>query len=299
MSTLTVTLPSHTSVHNGRQVVFRAPCDCIGVTGLIINNNTYALVDANNNIVSSINTNAFKAGAMISVILDVDNYKAYIQGVSSGAAINGVVVSRNTDLSEVDEWIDLNASNEDRSGYFVNIVGLDQIEKATSTSDVRGVTTTTSGFAMNADSDKYDGNGMLLSQYSYVCFNGPVVVRTATDFTSAPANSKCVANDNGVAVLSDNGVGYQVLDVIDSTHALILFEPQMHLCAKLRSDIDTLQKDVSDVKLQLQNSSGLAVGTEAPEANTISLWIDTTPVNGGLKYYNGSEWIHVPVAYAT
>jgi hypothetical protein len=90
-----------------------------------------------------------------------------------------------------------------------------------------------------------------------------------------------------------------VLEVIDSTHAWILFEPQMHLCAKFKSDIDTLQKDVTDVKLQLQNSSGLAVGEEAPEANTKLLWIDTTPVNGGLKYYNGSEWVHVPVAYAT
>lgn len=299
MSTLTVTLPSHTSVRNGRQIVFRAPCDCVGVTGLIINNNTYALVDANNNILSSINTNAFKAGAMISVILDVDNYKAYIQGASSGAAINGVVVSQNTDLSEVDKWTDLNINNEDRIGYFVNIVGLSQIEKATSSSDIRGVTTSAVGFAMDAGYDKYDERGNLLPQYSYVCFNGPVVVRTATDFTSAPANSKCISNDNGVAVLSNNGIGYQVLDVIDSTHALILFEPQMRLIAKVKSDITSLQKDVADVRLQLQESSGLVVGAEEPEANAKLLWIDTTSVTGGLKYYNGSEWIHVPVAYAT
>jgi hypothetical protein len=299
MSTLTVTLPSHTSVTNGKQVVFRAPCDCVGVTGLIINNNTYTLMDAANNVLSSVNTNAFKAGAMISVVLDVDNYKAYIQGASSGAEINGVVVSQNSDLSEVCQWSDSNPSKEDRSGYFVNITGLDKISKATSTSDVRGVTTSSSGFAMNADKNKYDANGTLLSKYNYVCFNGPVVVRTATNFASAPSNSKCVPNNSGVAVLSSNGVGYQVLDVVDSTHAYILFEPQMHLCSKFRSDIDTLQSDVANVKTQLQELSGLAVGTDAPAANAKLLWIDTTPVTGGLKYHNGSEWIHVPVAYAT
>lgn len=35
-----------------------------------------------------------------------------------------------------------------------------------------------------------------------------------------------------------------------------------------------------------------------PPANTNLLWIDTTNVTGGLKYYNGSSWVHVPVAYA-
>lgn len=35
------------------------------------------------------------------------------------------------------------------------------------------------------------------------------------------------------------------------------------------------------------------VGTTAP-SNTNILWIDT---NNGLKYYNGSSWVTVPVAY--
>lgn len=298
MSTLTVTLPSYASVNNGRQIVFKAPCDCAGVTGLVINNNVYDLVDANNNILSSVNTSAFKAGAMISVVLDVDNYKAYVQGASSGASINGVVVSQNMDMSEVDEWTDLNLNIEDRAGYFVNIVGLAKIEKATSTSDVRGVTASTSGFAMNASFDKYDNNGELLPQYSYVCLNGPVVVRTATDFVSS-VGKRCVPNNDGIAVLSGNSVGYRVLDVIDSTHAIILFDPHVNVITKLRSDVDTLQNDVNNVKVQMQESSGLVVGSEEPEANAKVLWIDTTATTGGLKYYNGTEWVHVPVAYST
>lgn len=37
-------------------------------------------------------------------------------------------------------------------------------------------------------------------------------------------------------------------------------------------------------------------GAVAPEDTGI-LWIDTTENTGGLKYYNGIEWVHVPVAY--
>lgn len=37
-------------------------------------------------------------------------------------------------------------------------------------------------------------------------------------------------------------------------------------------------------------------GTSAP-SNTKLLWIDTTATTGGLKYYNGSAWVHVPVAF--
>ena len=35
---------------------------------------------------------------------------------------------------------------------------------------------------------------------------------------------------------------------------------------------------------------------EAP-SDTRLLWIDTTANTGGLKYYNGTSWVHVPVAW--
>ena len=38
-------------------------------------------------------------------------------------------------------------------------------------------------------------------------------------------------------------------------------------------------------------------GTSAP-SNTNLLWIDTNATTGGLKYYNGSSWVHVPVEYS-
>ena len=46
------------------------------------------------------------------------------------------------------------------------------------------------------------------------------------------------------------------------------------------------------------------IGANAPfiaqasaPSNTKTLWIDTTANTGGLKYYNGSAWVNVPVAY--
>lgn len=37
-------------------------------------------------------------------------------------------------------------------------------------------------------------------------------------------------------------------------------------------------------------------GPTAPADKSL-LWIDTTAGTGGLKYYNGTAWVHVPVAY--
>lgn len=47
----------------------------------------------------------------------------------------------------------------------------------------------------------------------------------------------------------------------------------------------------------IQNISIYHVGTSAP-SNTKLLWIDTTANTGGLKYHNGSSWVHVPTAYS-
>lgn len=38
-------------------------------------------------------------------------------------------------------------------------------------------------------------------------------------------------------------------------------------------------------------------GATAPE-NTKLLWIDSDTTTGGLKYYSGSAWVHVPVAWS-
>ena len=47
MATITVTLPEGTTLSQGKQISFTAPCDSTGVTGIIINNVTYTLLKAN------------------------------------------------------------------------------------------------------------------------------------------------------------------------------------------------------------------------------------------------------------
>lgn len=85
MATLTVTLPTGTTVVNGKQITFRAPCDCTGISGIVINGTTYTLVDATT---EQITGHTFKKDAMVSVIMDTENNKAFVQngiiyGVSS------------------------------------------------------------------------------------------------------------------------------------------------------------------------------------------------------------------------
>ena len=76
MSTLTVDLHG-ASIVDGKQLTFVAPCDCTGVTGLIIGEDTYALVDATGASIE--NCNQFTSGVMVSVIVSVTEKRAYIQ----------------------------------------------------------------------------------------------------------------------------------------------------------------------------------------------------------------------------
>lgn len=84
MAILNITLPEGAVVCNGKQVTFRAPCDCVGVTGIAIEGVTYALLDTTDAPVNSIS--AFVTGALVTVVLDTENNKAYIQNGSAAAA---------------------------------------------------------------------------------------------------------------------------------------------------------------------------------------------------------------------
>lgn len=78
MATFTITLPSEVEVLNGKQITFRAPADNDGITGIIVNDVTYDLVDTANNSISAC-VNVFKSGSLVSVIMDTENAKAIVQ----------------------------------------------------------------------------------------------------------------------------------------------------------------------------------------------------------------------------
>ena len=76
MAKLNLTLPYGELAITGKQVTFIAPCESAGLTHIIIQNDEFELVDSSgNNIIAG----AFMSGAMVSVILNVENKKAYIQ----------------------------------------------------------------------------------------------------------------------------------------------------------------------------------------------------------------------------
>ncbi len=64
---------------------------------------------------------------------------------------------------------------------------------------------------------------------------------------------------------------------------------------KLLADLEKTKKELADSKASLSVNI-FHVGSAAP-SNAKLLWIDTNSTTGGLKYHNGSSWVHVPVAY--
>ena len=81
MPNLKIDLPVGATISDGKQITFKAPCDCSEVTALLIDGVVYALVDASGNVVAG--GNSFVANAMISVIVDTDENKAFLQNAAN------------------------------------------------------------------------------------------------------------------------------------------------------------------------------------------------------------------------
>ena len=169
---------------------------------------------------------------------------------------NGTVISANADFAEVGEWSDGNHDAEDRIGYFVSVDTSEPgntMVKATSPSDVRGVTIIQPAFSANASADKYDEDGDLLSKYNYVCFAG---FATVIDNGTCTVNGRCMPADDGTAVPSSNSMGYQVIERVDDTHILVLVEPQADMMVRIKDDISDLQILLGDAALLLDEING-------------------------------------------
>ena len=69
---------------------------------------------------------------------------------------------------------------------------------------------------------------------------------------------------------------------------------------ELLSKIGALETRLNNLIANIENGTigGAVFYGTTPPTNTKALWIDTTPVTGGAKYYNGSSWVHMPVAYS-
>lgn len=82
MSKIKLTLPGLEIPVDGKQVSFVAPCDCSVADGIQIDGVDYDIVDSVGNTVP-FGRGVWRNGAVLSVILDVTNRKAYLQNQNS------------------------------------------------------------------------------------------------------------------------------------------------------------------------------------------------------------------------
>lgn len=104
---------SHT-VKNGTNVSFKAPCDCGTVAGLkvyfpndvgLATNQVFLFTDAHGNNLTGIG-HLFAAGAIVKVILNVDDGKAYIQNADTNAYLENKISTLQKTMEEAVERVD-------------------------------------------------------------------------------------------------------------------------------------------------------------------------------------------------
>lgn len=108
MGKLKITLPGADVPTTGKQVSFIAPCDCIDISCLCIDGEDYTIVDSCCCDIAG-TTGLWVSGAIVSVMLDVDNKRAFLLGAGAGAS-SDVLIWQNPDLYTEYAAADINAA---------------------------------------------------------------------------------------------------------------------------------------------------------------------------------------------
>lgn len=124
MSVIKVTLPYGEIPVTGKQVSFVAPCNCIETTGLQIDGELYTVVDTFCECVNG-NARRWEAGAIVSVILDVEKKQAFLGGGSSSRAVVVTLAA--------DGWI---AQGDGRCSQTVAVSGVTMLDSQVIVVDV-------------------------------------------------------------------------------------------------------------------------------------------------------------------
>ena len=128
-------------------------------------------------------------------------------------------------------------------------------------------------------------------------FKNPHKVK-ASDIGAAASKHSHNANDinDGTVIVQRGGTGRN-----EWTKNCIVFADGEKSLAQVSapSEVSLLAQgpDSAPVFMALSSLAMFVTGS-TPPTQTNLFWIDPTPVTGGLKYHNGTEWTHVPVAYS-
>lgn len=120
---------------------------------------------------------------------------------------------------------------------------------------------------------------------------------TAKDINAAAAKHTHSALDlnDGTVIVQRGGTGRSEWE----KNCIVYADGEKSLGQlSIPSEISLLAQgpDSAPIFMKLSNLTMFATGTEPPSENLF--WIDPRPITGGLKYHNGTEWVHVPVAYS-
>lgn len=120
----------------------------------------------------------------------------------------------------IGEWLDGNPKNEDRTGRFVTSSNsLNKIELANADSYVVGI------------SEAYEGSTKKVKV-------NPIGLTNVLDNGKLAVGDKCMPSTNGVAVKSNNNLGYRVVARIDNTHVQIIASPNNDMVQRIKVDMD-------------------------------------------------------------
>lgn len=87
MSMIMVALPAGEIPVDGKQVSFVAPCNSLAAEGIQIDGEVYSVVDAIGNTITG-KGRVWDTGAIVSVVIDVTNKKAYVQNSAKSIPVN-------------------------------------------------------------------------------------------------------------------------------------------------------------------------------------------------------------------
>lgn len=128
-------------------------------------------------------------------------------------------------------------------------------------------------------------------------FNNPHKVKAA-DIGAAASKHSHNANDinDGTVIVQRGGTGRN-----EWTKNCIVFADGEKSLGQVSapSEVSLLAQgpDSAPVFMKLSSLALFVTGNTPPTQKNL-FWIDPTPVTGGLKYWNGTDWEHVPVAYS-
>lgn len=188
-----------------------------------------------------------------------------------------------SDYAEYFEWEDGNPRNEDRTCLFVSIVsGTRKIKKAMRGEDILGITSIDASIIGNA---RYKDE----KTYSAVGMTGVMRLR---DNGNCKVGDYVVPADNGLAMPSDNDVGYKVTARYEDNLIEVLMAHDSEMISRTKDELVELDNEVQELYETISNKADKTeIPTDFYKKSEISMLLATKVNTSDLStnYYNKTD----------